>query len=159
MKGTTTTTTVNGYLRLRRVAGCMNSNNKKLIGCSFIGAFIYAFIRYSLRFVSFRVVSAVFAIYMANNIRKCLLIDSPVFSSTCDRAYTHTHTHLPRPPPPTAAPPSVPPPSVPLACLHVPICTYAAIAGREMDCETSWGMRHTIVLVRCTVGRQRVIIN
>lgn len=93
VKGTTTTTTVNGYLRLRRVAGCMNSNNKKLIGCSFIGAFIYAFIRYSLRFVSFRVVSAVFAIYMANNIRKCLLIDSPVFSSTCDRANTHTHTH------------------------------------------------------------------
>lgn len=98
MKGTTTTTTttVNGYLRLRRVAGCMNSNNKKLIGCSFIGAFIYAFIRYSLRFVSFRVVSAVFAIYMANNIRKCLLIDSPVFSSTCDRANTHTHTYTHR---------------------------------------------------------------
>lgn len=157
MKGTRTTTTVNGYLRLRRVAGCMNSNNKKFIGCSFIGAFIYAFIRYSLRFVSFRVVSAVFAIYKANNIRKCLLIDSPVFSSTCDRANTHTHTEA------TASNCSSTSSSnsshAPLACLHVPICTYAAIAGREMDCETSLGMRHTIVLVRCTVGRQRVIIN
>lgn len=150
----TTATTGNGCLRLRRVAGCIYSNNNKLIGCPFIGAFIYAFIRYSLPFVSFRVVSTVFAIYMANNIRKCLLIDSPVFlSPVTERAHTQ------RPPSPTAAAPSVLPLPAPSPCVHVPICIYAAIAGREMDCETSLGMRHTIVLVRLTVGMQSVIIN
>lgn len=79
------------------------------------------------------------------------------FPSTCDRAHTHTHTEATTCNcsctfSSTSLPAALP-------CVHVPICTYAAIAGREMDCETSLGMRHTIVLVRCTVGMQSVIIN
>lgn len=101
-----------------------------MIGCtrSLAHSFMHSFIHslFVIRYDSFR--SCRFAaIYMANNIRKCLLIDSRPpppsgFSCTCDRA-----GHPGRPISP-----------------HCLLSACSAIAAMEMDCATY--MRYTIVL-------------